>query len=888
MIQNYIKVLTSGNYQQQMKISIDNATETLKDVLAIIEKYREKPRTYALSSYLPSYQCAKKSEYTIGKAGIGPFALNNAHHVLTQLTQLRMADTAFNVVFQTDRLDKQYDNDGSGRRILDWLSALINAFVDIAKDPFVIRLNVNAYTYNMTAYLLRMGYGQDTFFLLNQPVLIELARNILNVRGNFGKPRGITQFELERQITEQTLSKYGINYEQMQQTIGSWKEIDNENAPGIQMLQNIREQSFKLFRKVIDGKATEAEKANANLYAAQLFFAFNSSATSVSNLVKYSKIDTKKHGKSIAEWEMYIRGMNELRDDPNFYEGDVQRFYDETFIGHKTSNTVQYASIFDQIMLRASDGFKNRLDNILRILGKSSKMDADTLNRLVGAMETGIKAQYINEAALATGRYENIYDMFYGEYSVPRRLLKLKSDIKQGKYPDLLTDDGSIANEFLNFLYPNVYKTTSLYEEPDFINTRMSTTLDINMQNEIIYSWDELLHHPNEEVRELAEDLIYYAFYTSGDQTNPNSFFRFVPFTWREGFAEEGQNQYDIRGYGSFIQGLLTNETNPNYDMLYDSDVFLNNWQDDKLVPTIPYQERIEVPTPTGITFESVSRYGIPAKSVIDGTNIHPMMVFFGEFSYKSNLYIKPVARISLGDRSYPIYSPYVKMQYTPRTNISGTIVYKLIGMYIHTSQSTGSVTYRPVYAMVNKKGFSYRGHRIVEYGVSAHFDFNDFYDAEFQPINEQDFNTRKIIEYVSKSIPSLQLQRAMLDSFAQVVPISDYYQKLNMQDYTDQHLFEEYDASDLISDSDSNNGSFMQNPTQSILSNTDAVGNTWTIEEQEISRQIQSLHDALEELGYNDDEISNLMHKFHQENDANINNADDAANLVRKFICNL
>jgi len=45
-------------------------------------------------------------------------------------------------------------------RILDWLSAMINAFVDIAKDPYIVRLNVNPWTYNMVAFLLRTGKGK--------------------------------------------------------------------------------------------------------------------------------------------------------------------------------------------------------------------------------------------------------------------------------------------------------------------------------------------------------------------------------------------------------------------------------------------------------------------------------------------------------------------------------------------------------------------------------------------------------------------------------------------------------------------------------------------------------------------------------------------------------
>ncbi|WP_178144035.1 hypothetical protein [uncultured Catenibacterium sp.] len=53
-----------------------------------------------------------------------------------------------------------------GFRILDWLSAMINAHVDVAKDPYIMALNVNQVTYNMTNLLLRGGMGKTTFYFL--------------------------------------------------------------------------------------------------------------------------------------------------------------------------------------------------------------------------------------------------------------------------------------------------------------------------------------------------------------------------------------------------------------------------------------------------------------------------------------------------------------------------------------------------------------------------------------------------------------------------------------------------------------------------------------------------------------------------------------------------
>nr|UVX90991.1 MAG: hypothetical protein [Bacteriophage sp.] len=44
-------------------------------------------------------------------------------------------------VYQLGDLDAIKGQDGF--RISDWLSAMINAHVDVAKDPYIIALNVN-------------------------------------------------------------------------------------------------------------------------------------------------------------------------------------------------------------------------------------------------------------------------------------------------------------------------------------------------------------------------------------------------------------------------------------------------------------------------------------------------------------------------------------------------------------------------------------------------------------------------------------------------------------------------------------------------------------------------------------------------------------------------
>ena len=98
-----------------------------------------------------------------------------------------------------DRLDhsslyKSFDD--HGRSILSWISALINAHVDIAKDSYITRLNVNPMTYNLTNLLVRTGYGDTTFYFLTQPVMKRMAEEYSKTQSEFMKESGVSMYDI--------------------------------------------------------------------------------------------------------------------------------------------------------------------------------------------------------------------------------------------------------------------------------------------------------------------------------------------------------------------------------------------------------------------------------------------------------------------------------------------------------------------------------------------------------------------------------------------------------------------------------------------------------------------------------------------------------------------
>lgn len=83
LIQNYIDIITDKKNYGMARASIDVFTNKIKEEL--LKYVQDQPVSYIHGFYdlTPSFQAIKKQEFSTGKDGIGPFALNITHLALT-------------------------------------------------------------------------------------------------------------------------------------------------------------------------------------------------------------------------------------------------------------------------------------------------------------------------------------------------------------------------------------------------------------------------------------------------------------------------------------------------------------------------------------------------------------------------------------------------------------------------------------------------------------------------------------------------------------------------------------------------------------------------------------------------------------------------------------
>lgn len=167
-------------------------------------------------------------------------------------------------------------------------------------------------------------------------------------------------------------------------------------------------------------------------------------------------------------------------------------------------------------------------------------------------------------------------------------------------------------------------------------------------------------------------------------------------------------------GYTQFIQGKLDQMVN-NADKSYNDieDLFLNNWQNDKLVRPVDMYG---------------GKYQAPLRSVSLNKDAAMPNIILGQRTDMQAAVIKPLNWVTVDDIKYPIFPPYVKVKDSLGFEPANWHVYRLIG-YIDKPERTC------IYGLVSKKGYSYKGHTIIEYGLSTQFEFNkenewDYFEA--------------------------------------------------------------------------------------------------------------------------------------------------------------
>jgi predicted NAD-dependent protein-ADP-ribosyltransferase YbiA (DUF1768 family) len=692
LLDMYISVISNPLNFAEARQPLDTVTDYLKDTILkevdTITGQGKRTSKSQLYYATPTFQSRTKAELNGGKFGIGPFALANAHQVLTQLVKLRFKPNKILRDYGISNLYGIQSNDRNKINILDWLSALINAHVDVAKDPYIIRLNVRKLTFNMTNFLIRSGKGESTFYFLPQQILKDFAieydkySGFYNVDTQNKNPESLAYRTIWNTYFEKAKSLSKGKYDQF---------LDFLNDKGVGAKQRAKMFDVNYLKKQLKKEETFDWYYN-QLLIMKTYQELNPFSRSLSELTTLSQIDTKRFGNNFGLQSAFLDKWKQFMVEQQVFEDPIKVF-SNTFLGKKMQDALIFPRIaFQNTMIRLTPEFEN-LRTLIEFYTKGYAISDDTyINNITRSMEATYKAGFFNKYLAENGI--KLSSLLGGPNSISKRLDKIKSDVRSGKYPDLLSSDGSFENVLINNIFSRPKEDTTELNGPDFIAYKPNKSGDNNLENEIIRAWEELWDSDYQEIRDFAKDLALYAFYTSGDAFGKNNIFRYVPNSIREEI-----------GYFDYIRDL---ERNPD-DAVKDIKVFQvikDLWWNDHVVPTIDYYV-------LDSSRETIEEEGRPVYRALphEDSGFTVVNKKGAEVQIPGIIYDKKSQSIiSFNQNGQPIYPPFKKVKLDRNNDPRTTFLYEYIG--INEDEA-------PVYRLINKKGIAYRGNVLIENGRS-------------------------------------------------------------------------------------------------------------------------------------------------------------------------
>ena len=692
--------------------NIENFIKAADEVLSI---------TTDLEFFSPSYQFEIKKTFVGGKFGVAQTARHLVDHSISQWnsdingkpyslsTNIGMGNT------YADEYGYTFSSLAGitgevGNLISTTLSGRLNAYVDIAKDPYIFYLNNNSITANTVFLLDRLGVDPTwTDFFMSQPILEKYVdekrrydsdgrAKLEDENGNVLNPFEAAAYSLGISRDDYRSLKKGfpisteIPLQSLLDNLDSTKSKDSATYIEIQL-------SVLIKYELLDEYSSELNKA-----------------------VTASKADTEGASGGIYDVLVSNNLKEELRNS-DFLEGFEDRFKD-TMLGKYDENSIQFmdAVLGDKFAV-TSAAFQDMFRRIKSETGLDVYKNADTLRKITEHLHAIHMANQMGKARNVKGDpfYDSntVYRLFYGEDSLAKRL-------KEYQKPD-----SSIANNpLIEYL---TAQTGTEEKDADFIKATRTAEQDAADLNSLIDAWQELLMHPDIDVRAFAEDLSVYSFITTANTSTVFGFSELVPLDFENKLFDRIKDR---------ISSVLPQKdlSLPNYFTEQDLiRLVKNNMEFPGLAQPVHH---INAKTRRGGSSDIKKIKGVPTEIV---NNIPK----YGFYSHDSKL------RVPGGDGAFK--------KFTLLKNSKGNnVLYILTGIfqYEYRDKKTGEpkVSFAPVYTYEQSLGYTRGAHKIVELkGEFSAVPENVSYIGN--TIVDNNFAAKQAADFISLSIESYQTE---------------------------------------------------------------------------------------------------------------------------------
>ena len=512
------------------------------------------------------------------------------------------------------------------------ISAFLNAYVDIAKDPYVTRGNWTTQTSNVGFLLLRAGihpFKVNAF--MGQPIIKGYIDFITNTEAKIGEDVGDAKIAfLQKYLTDQAkeikitlqkngnpieytyhdffkelninkskekfnpttvLTNFGVPSNIVKDVIKQWKT--NKEIVGIirdpKALAKMLENRTKSFNQVTNlNEYSKNTKGYSNpefqITVIQDFYDLLDKAKKMNNLAKSAKPDVTGPGKNLTSL-MIIDNLTQNLKDKSGEEYEFTNIEDryevdgkKTILGHYFNNSIEFPK-------------KVVESNPNLFFTGSKKVNAvynDISNMVYGETLTNNTLGDVLNAEFYTymmSGFEQIKDPKFFEETKENLINVIEQyqeNVKTAKENDEVADS--------NFLLDNLEVKSDITTKG--VNGKKVETVEKylvlnrslkgeDVQNKLYYAWKDMLEATGEDAgifNYIADNLIKYSFYQSGFNMNRNQFFTSIP---HEFFVKNEFNQY-VRNISKSSNSFSN----------FTDQFFKHNWKNDAIVPSYTFDNK--------------------------------------------------------------------------------------------------------------------------------------------------------------------------------------------------------------------------------------------------------------------------------------------------------
>lgn len=794
LLENYMTLLKDNDNSIQIAMrSIDNDTDLVQNIANQFDSAGS-TKTLPYNFYTLHEQTDRRRDYITGKLGIAPFALNVTNQALTMAYGVKLKETEFTKQTPFKRIDLRDDKNGNA--VMSWLSAFINAHCDIVKDPYVSKINVNSFTYNMLNFLVRTGQADNSVWFITQPIIKDMAFAAEAASGHYGRDLTKSKYRAQKDATEKALRQYIAGYlgkgnelysQDVTRELGFINSVRLDSLDEIDQIEDrVRMLTSNLQEATSDeariGIQKQLDKEQRILNAAK-----NNSPIRIIN----SMFDSEKYLKNYA---LKYTNKEDMLKDPDFCRAQVQVYKAwnilQPFV-NDISKLVQLTKIDTKKQgntLAKQLLYKEKYDQFLKDIqqgntsfepeGVMKMMTHSWIDKKTNSFMKAIKSILAGQVFEATTSYTSLVGQlgqFMNNYSQTEDIAnKLDRNVSQcikslfiRAYAGddnnkidvnrLFFGNNTIADRLAGikrrinnpddklFYLRNNKLLTSLVESDQ---VKDESTTGANGQTYPSPKFVSTFHSISEssfnqdDLTDAWEELLNYP-----DDQELKEFARdLVVYAWLTSGEKSGFNRFfkyvpnswkinsGFVGHVEFWLNKFNTNLEPSIREAIIDDILRNNWNDTDFVPQYDYERK--------------GRKNFTDSGIYDPQLMKPFALC-GYALDKNSEYVTTINRLDNGQ--YPRYIT-VKDELSDKYNNNvNRSLYRLVGVSKFNGikdKDTGNVslTEVPIYVLCKKKGLHFKGNDIFEFGNS---DFG--FGMNYIGYQENDAQYAKLVEEVKQ-----------------------------------------------------------------------------------------------------------------------------------------